>query len=89
MTLRAEVTDGDCYKVVDLLYKFATLSHGTNKYIGLTDLVQFEIPLVPGTRPHFEPLRSHPRAYLNIVDEEVENMIEGRYCGTNKFLLEC
>ena len=44
--------------------------------VGLTHLIEFTIRLVDERgKPHFGPLRSHPRAHLPIIDAEVERLL--------------
>ena len=37
--------------------------------------MKFETPLLPDARPHFQSLRSHSCAHLNIIDEEVDRLL--------------
>lgn len=43
--------------------------------LGCTDLVQVRIP-TGDAKPHAEGLRSHPRAYLDAIDQEIQQMLD-------------
>jgi hypothetical protein len=46
----------------------------SHKYdLGCTDLIEVRIP-TGNAKPHAEGLRSHPRAYLDLIDAEIEAM---------------
>ena len=63
-------------QILDLLYRYRDTFAKSELDIGLTNLMEFSIPLInENGKPHFEPLRSHPMAYLPIIDQEVERLL--------------
>ena len=70
--LPKELTADERGKVIALLSRYFARNELD---VGLTNLLEFEIPLVVNAAAHLESLRSHPRAHLIIIDYEVDKLL--------------
>ena len=60
-------------QICDLLIDYHQVFSRHKYDLGCTDLVQVRIP-TGDAKPYAEGLRSHPKAYLDIIDAEIEAM---------------
>ena len=62
-------------RVIDLLCEYKDVFSKSEHDLGLTDLIEAEID-VGNARPHCEPLRRHPKCYLDPMDAEVDSLLK-------------
>jgi len=72
-SLPATLTGEERQIAVDLILRNADVFSKSEYDLGRTKLVQHKID-VGENKPFKEPLRRHPRAYLEIIDKQVEEM---------------
>ena len=74
-TLPADMSDKQKRIVKDLLIRNADVFSKHEFDLGCTDLISFHIN-TGNNRPIAQPLRRHPRAHLDIIDQTVDRMLE-------------
>ena len=74
-SLPSDLNDGQIDKIVDLLIVNADVFSRHKHDFGCTDLIEARIP-TGDAMPHAESLRSHPKAYLNLIDKEIAEMLK-------------
>ena len=74
-SLSKELSSVERYRVVDLLCEYKDVFSKSEHDLGLTHLVEGEID-VDNARLHCEPLRRHPKCYLDPMDAEVNSLLK-------------
>ena len=82
-TLPQELTEEQVESVCDLLIQFQDVFSRHKYDLGCTDLVQVHIP-TGEAKPFAEGLRSHPRAYLDAIDAEIQEMLKADVIETSQ-----
>ena len=73
--LPKSLTNDEVDKVTQLLHPNADVFSRHKYDLGCTDLIQVRIP-TGDAKAHAEGLRSHPKAYLDLIDQEIQQMLD-------------
>ena len=74
-SLPSDLSNAQVDKIVDLLIVNSDVFSKHKHDLGCTDLIEARIP-TGNAMPHAESLRSHPRAYLDLIDKEIDEMLK-------------
>ncbi len=73
-SLPDDFSENEVQRVIDLISKNSDVFRKHKFDLGCTDLIQVRIP-TGDAKPYAEGLRSHPRAYLDAIDREIDLMV--------------
>jgi hypothetical protein len=71
--LPSDLSEAQVTQITELLMRNKDVFSSHKYDLGCTDLIEVRIP-TGNAKPHAEGLRSHPRAYLDLIDAEIEAM---------------
>jgi len=74
-SLPGELTVCERQRAVDLICRYADIFSRYEYDVGCTNLVKFQVD-TGDHKPISEPLRSHPRTYLDAIDNTVDKMLQ-------------